>query len=99
MGERFADVNMVNRVAHGGRWGYGMGRHMLRSTNPATSHSPGLVGGIIPNTVKLYILEWPFIVASLRHTCAIIMRSNQHLDMPHITCEVDGLSRQRRSAH
>ncbi len=32
------------------------------------------------NTVKLHILEWPFIVASLRHTCAIIMLSNQHLD-------------------
>ncbi len=31
-------------------------------------------------TVKRHILEWPFIVASLRHTCAIIMRSNQHLD-------------------
>ncbi len=39
---------------------------------------------IYPNTVKLYILEWPFIVANLRHTCAIIMRSNQHLDMPHL---------------
>ncbi len=26
-----------------------------------------------PNTVKLHILEWPFIVASLRHTCAIII--------------------------
>ncbi len=35
-----------------------------------------------PNTVKMHILEWPFIVASLRHTCAIIMLSNQHLDMP-----------------
>ncbi len=34
--------------------------------------------------IKLYILEWPFIVASLRHTCAIIMLSNQHLDMPHL---------------
>ncbi len=34
------------------------------------------------NTVKLHIIEWPFIVASLRHTCAIIMLSNQHLDMP-----------------
>ncbi len=33
--------------------------------------------------IKLHILEWPFIVASLRHTCAIIMLSNQHLDMPH----------------
>ncbi len=34
-----------------------------------------------PNTVKLHILEWPFIVASLRHNCAIIMLSNQHLDI------------------
>ncbi len=31
-----------------------------------------------PNTAKLHILEWPFIVASLRHTCVIIMLSNQH---------------------
>ncbi len=37
-----------------------------------------------PNTVKLHILECSFIVASLRHTCAIIMLSNQHLDMPHL---------------
>ncbi len=37
-----------------------------------------------PNTVKLHILEWPFIVASLRHTCAIIVLSNQQLDMPHV---------------
>ncbi len=37
-----------------------------------------------PNTVQLHILEWPFIVASLKHTCAIIMLSNQHLDMPHL---------------
>ncbi len=36
------------------------------------------------NTVKLHILEWLFIVASLRHTCAIIMLSNQHLNMPHL---------------
>ncbi len=36
------------------------------------------------NTIKLHILEWPFIVASLRHTCLIIMLSNQHLDMPHL---------------
>ncbi len=34
--------------------------------------------------IKLHILDWPFIVASLRHTCAIIMLSNQHLDMPHL---------------
>ncbi len=31
--------------------------------------------------IKLHILEWPFIVASLRHNCAIIMLSNQHLDI------------------
>ncbi len=37
-----------------------------------------------PNTVKLQILEWPFIVASLRHTCVVIMLANQHLDMPHL---------------
>ncbi len=37
-----------------------------------------------PNTEKLHILEWPLIVASLRHTCAIIMLSNQHLDRPHL---------------
>ncbi len=36
------------------------------------------------NTVKLHILEWPFIVVSLRHTCAIFMLSNQHLNMPHL---------------
>ncbi len=34
--------------------------------------------------IKLQILEWPFIVSSLRHTCAIIMLSNQHLDMTHM---------------
>ncbi len=34
--------------------------------------------------IKFDILEWPFIVASLRHTCAIIMLSNQHLDMSHL---------------
>ena len=37
-----------------------------------------------PNKAKLHVSEWPFIVASLRHTCAIIMLSNQHLDMPHL---------------
>ncbi len=34
--------------------------------------------------IFLHILEWPFIVASLRHTCVIIMLSNQHLNMPHL---------------
>ncbi len=43
-----------------------------------------LTGFRTPNTVKLHILEWPFIVASLRHTCAIIILFNQHLDMPHL---------------
>ncbi len=33
--------------------------------------------------IKLHILEWPYIVASLRHTCVIIMLSIQHLVMPH----------------
>ncbi len=42
-----------------------------------------LIFGPPRNTVKLHILEWPFIVASLRHTCAIITLSNQHIDMPH----------------
>ncbi len=36
------------------------------------------------NTVKLHILERPFILASLRHTCAIFMPSNQLLDMPNL---------------
>ncbi len=34
--------------------------------------------------IKLHILEWPFILTSLRHTCAIIMLSNQYLGMPHL---------------
>ncbi len=34
--------------------------------------------------IQLHILEWPFIVSSLRYTCVIIMLSNQHLDMPHL---------------
>ncbi len=34
--------------------------------------------------IKLHILEWPFIMVSLRHPCAIIMLSNQRLDMPHL---------------
>ena len=38
----------------------------------------------LSNKAKLHISEWPSIVASLRHTCAIIMLSNQHLDMPNL---------------
>ena len=36
------------------------------------------------SVIKLHISEWPFNVASLRHTCAIIMPSNQHLEMPNL---------------
>ena len=32
--------------------------------------------------IIVHMSEWPFIVASLMHTCAIFMLSNQHLDMP-----------------
>ena len=30
--------------------------------------------------IKVHLLEWPLIVTSLRHSCAIIILSNQHLD-------------------
>ncbi len=43
--------------------------------------------------IKMHILEWPFIVASLRHTCAIIMLSNQHLDMPNLWGGMDYLGK------
>ncbi len=46
--------------------------------NNSNTHPPR------PKRVKLHSLQWPFIVASLRHTCAIIILSNQHLDMPHL---------------
>ena len=46
-----------------------------------------------PNKAKLHISEWPFIVASLRHTCAIFMLSNQHLDMPHLLGGMDYLDK------
>ncbi|ROL53228.1 F-box only protein 6 [Anabarilius grahami] len=96
VGERFADVNVVDRVAHGGSgvmvWATlceGDVLHCVRQmvVTPDTdwfSDPPGP-----PNTVKRHILERPFIVASLRHTCAIIMLSNQHLDMPHLYAPLD----------
>lgn len=37
----------------------------------------------ITNTVKLHILEWYFTMGTLRHTCVIVMLSDQDLDMPH----------------
>ena len=43
--------------------------------------------------IKLNISYWPFIVASLRHTCAIIMLSNQHLDMSHLWGGMDYLGK------
>ncbi len=48
------------------------------------------------NLRQLHILEWPFIVVSLRHTCAITILIS--ILICHI-CEVDGLSRQMRSSH
>ncbi len=61
-------------------------RYWLVFRSPRTPPYP-------PNAVKLHILEWPFIVASLRHTCAIIMLSNQHLDMPHLWGGMDYLGK------
>ena len=46
-----------------------------------------------PNNAKLHISGWPFIVASLRHTCAIFMLCNQHLDMPHLLGGMDYLGK------
>ncbi len=46
-----------------------------------------------PQYSKTHILEWPFIVVSLRHTCAIIMRSNQHFDMTHLWGWLDFLGK------
>ena len=46
-----------------------------------------------PNKAKLHVSEWLFIVASLRHTCVIIMLSNQHLDMPHLWGGMDYLGK------
>ena len=53
------------------------GHSCIPPSKPATSVALCCV-------IKLHILEWPFIVASLRHTCAIIILSDQHLDMPHL---------------
>jgi len=52
-----------------------VGMPIARSLKTSTSEALCCV-------IKLHIIERPFIVASLKHTC-----------------EVDGLSRQRRSAH
>ncbi len=52
------------------------GQHIHRTCHPLSMF--GMPVPPPPNTAKLHILEWPFIVASLRHTCVIIMLSNQH---------------------
>ncbi len=52
-------------------------------SNLSGKASRGLTGELVPGG-GLHILEWPFIVASLRHTCAIIKPFNLHLDMPHL---------------
>lgn len=49
---------------------------------------------ICGNVLKLNLSEWPFIVGRLRHTCALIVVSNQPLDMAHL----GGLSQQNRNA-
>ncbi len=59
---------------------------LITITAPASQQTPQLQKRPVALccVIKLHILEWPFIAASLRHTCAIIMLSNQHLDMPHL---------------
>ena len=42
---------------------------------------------------KLHISEWPFIVGSIRYTCALIMMSDQHLDVAHLWGGMDYLSK------
>ncbi len=58
----------------------------LREANGGhTSYSPVFGLPRLPQYSKTaHFREWPFIVASLRRTCAIIMVSNLHLDMPHL---------------
>ena len=41
----------------------------------------------------MHISEWPFIVDSLRYTCALIMMSHQHLDVAHLWGGMDYLSK------
>ena len=48
---------------------------------------------------KLHISQWPFIVASVRLTCAVIMPSNQHLDMPHLWGGMDYLGKVEELTH
>lgn len=49
-------------------------------------HAPSKLGtsGALCCLIKLHILEWPFVMGSLRHTWAITMLSNQQLDTPHL---------------
>lgn len=43
--------------------------------------------------LKLHISEWPFIVGSLRHTCALINVSNQHRDMANLWGTMDFINK------
>ncbi len=43
-----------------------------------------ICGIVLCDKTAHFRVEHPFIVSSLRHTCAIIMLSNQHLDMTHL---------------
>ncbi len=54
--------------------------------HPCSQHDPSKLATSVALccVIKLLILECPFIVASLRHTWAIIMLSNQRLDMPQL---------------
>ncbi len=92
VGERFADVNVVNWVAHGGGgvmvwasvcYGQQTQKHVIDGILNAQRYRDEILRPIVVPS-KLHILQWAFIVASLRHTCAIIMLSDQHLHMPHL---------------
>ncbi len=62
----------------------GLTFHRPQSTTWSTLCEGDVLHCMRQMVVKLHILEWPFIVASLRHTSAIIMLSNQYLDMPNL---------------
>ncbi len=64
--------------------GNSSGGHSLQSVCQLHAPSKLVTFVALCCVIKLLILEWSFIVASLRHTCAIIMLSKQHFDMPHL---------------
>ncbi len=66
MGEQFADVNVVDRMAHGG------------------DEVMVWAGVCYGQRTQVHLIDGFLNAQSLRHTCAIIMLSNKHLDMPHL---------------